>query len=91
VCRRPGERDPLAAARGAGNVLVLTFADGAREVVRGRGAGAWPTACAVLADLYDLSRRHRRACERPAQLPAQRPALLPSTTSVDRVQSEVLR
>jgi homoserine dehydrogenase len=66
VRRRPGARDPLASTRGAGNVLVLHFADGSSEVHRGRGAGAWPTATAVLADLFDLARRHRRSSERPA-------------------------
>jgi homoserine dehydrogenase len=66
VRRRPGARDPLASTRGAGNVLVLHFADGSSEVHRGRGAGAWPTATAVLADLFDLARRHRRNSERPA-------------------------
>ncbi|MEZ6014354.1 MAG: hypothetical protein R3F49_04520 [Planctomycetota bacterium] len=72
--RRPGARDPLGTVHGAGNVLVLTFADGAREVVRGRGAGGWPTATAVLADLFELARRHRRIAEVPAQAGAVRAA-----------------
>jgi len=85
VRRRPGARDPLAGARGALNVLVLHFADGSSEVHRGRGAGAWPTATAVLADLFDLARRHRRLAERPATEVAERPA----TEVAERPATEV--
>lgn len=81
VRRRPGARDPLAAARGAGNVLVLRFADGSSEVVRGRGAGAWPTASAVLADLFDLARRHRRTFERPVRRAGHGPSIWNTVTT----------
>jgi len=65
--RRPGAGDPLHGLSGAGNALCLWFADGSRSVLRGRGAGAWPTATAVLADLFELSRSHRRVAEQPAE------------------------
>lgn len=40
--------------RGPENGLVVRGCDGSVEVVRGTGAGRWPTAQAVLADLLDL-------------------------------------
>ncbi len=49
--------DPLFDTLGAGNVLVLHFASGRRSVIRGTGAGAWPTATAILGDVLALSRR----------------------------------
>ena len=51
-----GEADPLARARGAGNVAVIETVDGRREVIEGRGAGRWPTAEAVVADLLAIAR-----------------------------------
>lgn len=50
------ETDPLAEARGPGNALVLTDVSGHTEIVRGLGAGRYPTTEAVMADLLDLSR-----------------------------------
>jgi homoserine dehydrogenase len=44
----------VARLRGAENGLVIRGCDGSVEVVRGTGAGRWPTAQAVLADLLDL-------------------------------------
>lgn len=60
------ETDPLAQARGGGNALVVTLQDGTSEVVRGLGAGRYPTSEAVMADLLDLSRLTQR-------LPAEEP------------------
>lgn len=48
---------PLFDTEGAGNALRLRGADGTEELAFGRGAGRWPTAEAVLADLGDLARR----------------------------------
>jgi homoserine dehydrogenase len=47
---------PLAGLSGADCALHLVHADGSDELVRGTGAGRWPTAEAVLADLGDLAR-----------------------------------
>lgn len=45
----------LAKADGEDAHAVFDFTDGDRYVIRGKGAGRWPTTEAVLADLYDLS------------------------------------
>ncbi len=47
---------PLAAARGAENRVVITPSAGPPVVLHGLGAGRWPTAEAVLADLTDVER-----------------------------------
>ncbi len=47
---------PLAALAGVECGMLLARADGSEELVAGRGAGRWPTAEAVLADLLDLYR-----------------------------------
>lgn len=52
---RPG--DPFHRLEGPENALVLDHVSGARTVVRGRGAGAWPTATAVMGDVFALARR----------------------------------
>jgi homoserine dehydrogenase len=46
--------DYLAGARGEENRLLITGADGREWRVRGKGAGRWPTAEAVIADLLDI-------------------------------------
>lgn len=46
----------LGHARGADNVLEIGFASGNTATVRGQGAGRWPTAEAVLADVYEAAR-----------------------------------
>ena len=54
---RPVELDPdhpLATVSGVGNRLLIHSANGRVWTVSGRGAGRWPTAEAVLADLIDL-------------------------------------
>lgn len=45
----------LAKADGEEAHAVFDFTDGDRYVIRGKGAGRWPTTESVLADLYDLS------------------------------------
>lgn len=60
------EGRPLGEVEGEWNVLVLRFESGARIVLRGRGAGPWPTATAVLGDVFDVARRIRIGSERSA-------------------------
>lgn len=45
---------PLAGVVREGNAIVLRDREAVTHVVRGKGAGRWPTAQAVLADLIDL-------------------------------------
>jgi homoserine dehydrogenase len=45
---------PLLAVRGSGNALAIRGRDGATTVVRGKGAGRWPTTEAVIADVVDV-------------------------------------
>jgi len=47
----------LAWPTGAWSVLVLGFRSGRTEVLRGRGAGPWPTATAVVGDVLEIARR----------------------------------
>lgn len=64
--------DPLSATRDEQSRAVITGAGGDTEVVGGRGAGRWPTAEAVIADLFDLSRNRRGTTvgTRPGHSPA---------------------
>jgi len=39
------------------NALAITLVSGETIVVRGRGAGRWPTTEAVVADLFELRRK----------------------------------
>lgn len=48
------EGHPLLAVRSAGNALAIRGRDGATTVVRGKGAGRWPTTEAVIADVVDV-------------------------------------
>lgn len=66
--------DPLAAARGEQNVCVIGCESGARHVVRGAGAGRWPTTESVFADLLDIARN------------AQHPAIGPRHGNIHRAQ-----
>jgi homoserine dehydrogenase len=61
--------DPLAGVRGVHNAALIEHADGSSELVRGKGAGRWPTAEAVLADLLLLGRRaaHRAEEQQPSR------------------------
>lgn len=47
---------PLASVVGVENRLIVELEDGRRLEVGGKGAGRWPTAEAVLADLFDIAR-----------------------------------
>ena len=58
---------PLAACPAAWNVLSATAADGQVVTVRGKGAGRWPTAESVVADLLDIA--VARAPRRLGQVP----------------------
>ncbi len=49
--------DSLADVSAEQNAAVIEWWDGEFEVIRGRGAGRWPTAEAVLADVLDITRR----------------------------------
>ncbi len=49
------QSDYLAQARGAENRLEVTTRDGEVHRVAGLGAGRYPTATAILADLLDVS------------------------------------
>ncbi len=51
------KEDPLAQVRGEENVVVIRTHDGKTEVLRGKGAGRWPTTISVVADLLDVYRR----------------------------------
>ncbi len=62
LCVEPRElsRSDELAVPGTWNAARIRCADGTEEIVRGRGAGRWPTTEAVLADLYDLARWRAR-------------------------------
>ena len=47
---------PLAGARNEENRFLVTDHKGAKHAVNGKGAGRWPTAAAVFADVMDLQR-----------------------------------
>jgi len=49
------EHHPLARARGEENAVLIGLADGETVSLRGLGAGAWPTAEAVIGDLFALA------------------------------------
>jgi len=52
---------PLAGARNEENRFLIRTDDGKIHVVCGKGAGRWPTAAAVFADIMDIQRM--RACD----------------------------
>ncbi|HUO60447.1 MAG TPA: homoserine dehydrogenase [Candidatus Acidoferrales bacterium] len=54
---------PLAGTRNEENCLVIHGAQGAIDQVRGKGAGRWPTAESVVADVFDLCRAERASAE----------------------------
>jgi len=51
-----GPNDPLHDVREEQNVVEIEWSDGTREVVRGRGAGRWPTSEAVIGDVLEHAR-----------------------------------
>ena len=55
--------DPLESLENEWNSAVLTLEDGSSIVVRGKGAGRWPTSESVFADLLECSRErtHQQA------------------------------
>lgn len=53
--------EDLAAISGADNCVIIETANGEKRTVKGKGAGRWATTESVIADLFDLSRSHRRA------------------------------
>jgi len=57
------ETHPLAAARCEENIAVLHLAEGDPIVIRGRGAGRWPTSLAIIGDLLQICARVRSAWE----------------------------
>ena len=65
--------DPLFDLPDEWNAALLTWDDGEQTLLRGRGAGRWPTAESVFADALALARRQQPAPAAPA--PAPREAL----------------
>jgi homoserine dehydrogenase len=63
---------PLAPVAGEWNRLVVSPAQGPDIAVSGRGAGRWPTAEAVIADLLELRRRKTYAPPQAAPMPGAR-------------------
>jgi homoserine dehydrogenase len=57
---------PLAAARREHNCVIVELANSERVVLRGKGAGRWPTTEAVFADLMTLARERSQS---DSQLP----------------------
>jgi homoserine dehydrogenase len=51
---------PLGRTRGEDNAVLIGLEDGETVVLHGRGAGAWPTAEAVLGDVLELARSGAR-------------------------------
>lgn len=62
--------DVLAGVRAEENAAVIEWDDGQREIVRGRGAGRWPTAEAVLADILEVARARDQGSDHGAETPA---------------------
>ena len=55
VCRLHAN-DPLACVQAEENAAVIEWTDGATEHLRGKGAGRWPTAEAIIADVLEIAR-----------------------------------
>ncbi len=64
--------DPLAAVPREWNAAQIAHVDGSAGFVRGRGAGRWPTAESVVADLWDVARRQVSATETTQRAPGGR-------------------
>ena len=69
--------DYLANARGSENRLEVMGADGDCWRAEGQGAGAWPAAEAVVADVVDLWQKESGQRARPAQTPTVAAGRLP--------------
>lgn len=64
--------DPLADIHGAENMILFETSDGRRHIVRGRGAGRYATAEAVLGDIFDIYYETlERSCPEPFSQPAE--------------------
>ena len=57
--------DPFARCRGDRNVVRIECEDGSFTLLEGRGAGAWPTAESLVADLLDLWRERAAGLHTP--------------------------
>ncbi len=56
---------------GAGNCLVIRESDGRERVIKAAGAGRYPTAESVIADVFELYRKHKNAPRRLAARTAE--------------------
>ena len=61
--------DPLASAREEDNVVVVRSAGGNQHVLRGKGAGRWPTTIAVVADLLDVHHQYVQQITQGVSIP----------------------
>src|SRR5690606_32214582 len=59
--------DYLAGARGEESRLLITGVDGREWRIRGKGAGRWPTAEAIIADLLDIHAQFSANVELPSR------------------------
>ncbi len=59
---------PLASVRNEENRFLVTATDGTVHAVYGKGAGRWPSAAAVFADVMDLERKLSAASAEGAPL-----------------------
>lgn len=66
----PEADSPLRRARGRQNAVEVVFRSGRREFLLGDGAGRWPTAESVLADLLEIERRRGQRRLVPLARPA---------------------
>ncbi|QDU86352.1 Homoserine dehydrogenase [Planctomycetes bacterium Pla163] len=73
---------PLGRARGEDNAVSIGLDDGETVVLHGRGAGAWPTAEAVLGDVLELARSGvSRRSDRTAPVGGNGPTGRPSESN----------
>jgi homoserine dehydrogenase len=68
--QRLASDDPLAEVNDEENAAVIVWDDGVSTTVRGAGAGRWPTAEAVVADLLTLERERHTALREHGRCPA---------------------
>ncbi len=66
--QRLDDSHPLAQARNEQNCIVATLASGEVLTLKGRGAGRWPTAEAVLGDVIELAHAAAREASGAGQL-----------------------
>jgi homoserine dehydrogenase len=68
-----GPDDPLFDVCEEQNGVVIEWTGGSREVLRGRGAGRWPTAEAVIGDVLELAREI--GSDQPSHTPSREEVL----------------